>query len=65
MLLYPSHYAEAMADNILTFACVAKIEHLLAEHDVNPVKSYGERIKEGIRRLTDRWQEAEPSKSEA
>jgi hypothetical protein len=63
--LYPSHYAEAMADNILTFACVAKIEHFLAEHDVNPVKSYGERIKEGIRRLTDRWQEAEPSETEA
>ncbi|KAH7073481.1 hypothetical protein BKA63DRAFT_444578 [Paraphoma chrysanthemicola] len=38
--LHPSRYAKMMADNILTFACVARIELFLVEHDIEPGKTY-------------------------
>ncbi|KAH7089960.1 hypothetical protein FB567DRAFT_438781 [Paraphoma chrysanthemicola] len=61
--LHPSRYAKVMADNILTFACVAKIELFLVEYDIKPGKTYKGRVEDGIRRMADSWQEAEPSET--
>ena len=54
---YPSKYAEAMADNIFTFICVAKIELFLVEFDIEPAHTYEERVKGGIQRLADTYTE--------
>jgi hypothetical protein len=45
---HPSRYAEAMADNIFTFTCVAEIEHFLLTYDIEPMKTYKECIEDGI-----------------
>jgi hypothetical protein len=50
---HPSLYAEVMADNIFTFTCVAKIELLLVEYDVEPARTYKERIKEDLQKRGD------------
>ncbi|KAH5514229.1 hypothetical protein HBI52_113250 [Parastagonospora nodorum] len=46
----PSRYAETLANNIFTFTCVAKIELFMLEYEVEPAKSYEDRVKGGIQR---------------
>jgi hypothetical protein len=46
----PSRYAEAMADNIFTFICMAEIEHFRIEYDTEPTKRCEERIKAAMKR---------------
>jgi hypothetical protein len=46
-----------MADNILTFTCVPKVEMFLAEYDIEPTKTYKQRIKHGIQRRADMIEE--------
>jgi hypothetical protein len=54
---FPSRYAETMTDNILTFTCVPKVEMFLAEYDIEPTKTYEQRIKHGIQQRADTVEE--------
>ncbi|KAH6642597.1 hypothetical protein C7974DRAFT_385748 [Boeremia exigua] len=57
----PSRYAEAMADNIITFMCVPKMHLFAIEYDIDPDQTYEQVVKKAIRRMKDNHPEIEGS----
>jgi hypothetical protein len=54
---FPSRYANAMADNIFTFTCVAKVELFLTEYDIEPTKTYKQGIEQRIQQMAETIEE--------
>jgi hypothetical protein len=57
--LNPSKWVYAMADNIMTFLCVPKIEHFRVEYDIELEETYEERLEKRLQHTTDCYPETD------
>lgn len=50
---HPSRYTEAMADNIVNFMCIPKLQVFAINHDIDPNETYKEVVMKKMKRMNE------------